>query len=437
MHERKRWGLWYDTGTGKTLAALQFLDEAQPWPALVLCPLSIVEEAWHGDYAKFVFSFPATFLAGTRKVSDLDRTGVLVTNYEALRCRSAEFHRVPWRCVILDESTRIMNHRAQVTKAVIQITHNPTCEYVFAMSGYPTPKGLLDFWSQVDSFEPGHLESTFWAYRAKHFFRPRPYLLDWLWQEKPQHRDRIIDEVREVSTFCKKEECLDLPEQVFETRTCTLGKEEKAAYEAMLRDWIVELGKGTIVGASAIAELMKLRQITAGIAKTDIGWVTIGETKLRSLVELRQDIGAKPVLIVGQFRFEIERIHAEMKAESWTPAILYGGMSEAARTESIRGFQEGRFDTLVVHPESAGHGLTFVHCSDMIFASLDYNYENHYQVMQRIHRIGQRNACTYYFLMARDTVDYDIYDNLSRKESLGTKVVQRFYEAQREKAEIR
>lgn len=62
----------------------------------------------------------------------------------------------------------------------------------------------------------------------------------------------------------------------------------------------------------------------------------------------------------------------------------------------------------------------------MIFASLGYSYEQHYQVMQRIHRIGQGESCTYHYLVSPDTIDAQILECLTKKKSMNTDIIEGF-----------
>lgn len=51
------------------------------------------------------------------------------------------------------------------------------------------------------------------------------------------------------------------------------------------------------------------------------------------------------------------------------------------------------------------------------------NYATYSQSLARIHRIGQRNTCTYIHLVAENTVDSTILKSLSKKEDLAKTVV--------------
>jgi SNF2 family DNA or RNA helicase len=438
----KRFGLFLDTGTGKTATALTVLRESRPFPALVLCPLTIVGPAWLRDAEVFAPDLRMVSAAGGKKkryaaLQAIERgeADVLVVNYEAMRADVHAFLLQHWKCVIMDESTRAMNPRSKTALACHKLCNSPGVEWVTVMSGCPRPNSPLELWSQIHCVDPGALEPTYWAHRASRAYQPNPRSAAWLWVIRPGEEDRLAEDVGRVSRFLRKEECLDLPEVTHEVREVELGREEKRVYKEFLANWIVRLDEGEVIGQSALAELMKLRQFTAGIVKTRQGtWADVGDTKLKALLELMQDIGrdphgrSKPVVIVGEFRRELERSHEALQDSGRRGGILYGGVPQGERGALVQGFQGGALEYLCVHPAAAGHGLTLTASSDMIFLSHGYSYENYYQVMQRIHRIGQEQPCTYYHLMAKDTIDQDVLGVLEKKQSADQEFVRRFRE---------
>jgi SNF2 family DNA or RNA helicase len=54
----------------------------------------------------------------------------------------------------------------------------------------------------------------------------------------------------------------------------------------------------------------------------------------------------------------------------------------------------------------------------MVFYSLDYSMSNFEQTKARIHRVGQRNPCTYISLVAAGTVDEKVLKALRDKADL-------------------
>ena len=73
-------------------------------------------------------------------------------------------------------------------------------------------------------------------------------------------------------------------------------------------------------------------------------------------------------------------------------------------------------------------GVTLTAADTCVYYSKTYNYATYEQSLSRIHRIGQRNVCTYIDLMVDDSVDERITNALRKKEDLATKIVDNWKE---------
>lgn len=73
--------------------------------------------------------------------------------------------------------------------------------------------------------------------------------------------------------------------------------------------------------------------------------------------------------------------------------------------------------------QTAGLGITLTAADTAIFYSLDFSYANYEQCRARIHRLGQKNACTYLHLVARNTVDEKVLKALKDKKNIADEVV--------------
>jgi len=230
-------------------------------------------------------------------------------------------------------------------------------------------------------------------------------------------KEAIIDRVSHQAFSIRKDDCLDLPDRVYETRSIYMDEAQQAAYDQMKRDNILEFKGHTTLGANELSKLMKLRQITAGFTITTSGLpVLISDTKINALKELLEEIPEdKQVIIWCQFHWEIERLKKEFKGDNFT---LYGRMPQKEKEDAILGFQEGKKRLLIAHPLSGGMGLTFTNCSYIIWFSLSYSQEQYSQANDRIYRIGQKNKCTYFLLLAKKTIDEVIYKILNKKADL-------------------
>ena len=72
--------------------------------------------------------------------------------------------------------------------------------------------------------------------------------------------------------------------------------------------------------------------------------------------------------------------------------------------------QESNSVTLVQY-QAGAMGLNLQKCNKIIYFSLPERSELFEQSKKRTHRIGQSKPCFYYIMMAKGTVERDIYEN--------------------------
>ena len=189
-------------------------------------------------------------------------------------------------------------------------------------------------------------------------------------------------------------------------------------YKEMKTHLVAEFRDKQIAVQLALTKFIKLRQITAGFIYdkeegTQVAYQVQNPSKLRELKSTLEELGNQQVIIWVQFHQEVFDVLSLLGDRAVT---LYSGTD--SKLDSIDRFKAGQVQYLIAHPRSAGHGLTFVNASTSIFYSIDYSYEAHYQARERIHRIGQKNACLYIYLLADQTIDQDIYKVLTKKQTL-------------------
>ena len=77
--------------------------------------------------------------------------------------------------------------------------------------------------------------------------------------------------------------------------------------------------------------------------------------------------------------------------------------------------EDGRADRSL---KAASQGITLTRASNVAFLELDWTPARHDQAEDRLHRIGQENAVTAWYLLAPDTIDEMMAEVLARKRSL-------------------
>ena len=94
------------------------------------------------------------------------------------------------------------------------------------------------------------------------------------------------------------------------------------------------------------------------------------------------------------------------------------------REEQVHSFQDDpETQVFIGQIATAGLGITLTASSTMVFYSLDYSMSNFEQTKALIHRAGQKNNCTYIYLIARNTVDEKVLQALQNKANLAKNLI--------------
>ena len=79
---------------------------------------------------------------------------------------------------------------------------------------------------------------------------------------------------------------------------------------------------------------------------------------------------------------------------------ITGSVSEEERQKAVEEFQSGEKKVIVCTISAGGVGLTLTRSDIVVFNDFDYTAANMRQAEDRIWRIGQRNACSIYYIYA-------------------------------------
>ena len=399
------YGVFADTGTGKTIMGLEIAKNYNK--TLILCPLSVIETAWIDDCKEFYPELSVINCWGNSQKERLNAlhedVSVYVMNYESFKILKREIISMKFDCMIIDESSVMKNMTSQITNELLEMVD--VIPHRFVLSGTPTPNHNSEIFPQMKFVDAEVFGNNYYGFLAKYFSQDMADPHHWF--QTDDNKNAYFNRLNSKSVFLKKEDCVDLPEKVFEIKRFDLGKEQKRYYEDMvqnIRDNINSWSKFEFT-----AKLMKLREITSGFVINKDNTITDFETNKDKILEQSLDeIGEKPVIIWCQFTHEIERL-----------AEKYNGIALTSKTKNrddiIRQFKNGQIKRLFTHPKLLGKGLTFVNCTYNIYYSLSFSYEDFKQSQDRIHRIGQTNKCTYIILQGKNTIDEKIYGCLKRK----------------------
>lgn len=399
------YGLFLDTGCGKTLCGLEIAKHLGK--TLVLCPLSIIETAWIDDCHKFYPELKIVNCWGNSKEERLSALNsiadIYVMNYETFKILKNNIRGMDFQCMIVDESSVMKNMKSQITTDILSCVDYIPRRYV--LSGCPTPNHNSEIFPQIKFCNSDIFGNNYLGFQATYFHQDlqNPHI----WYQTQDDKDRFYKRLSDVSVFVNKEDCIDLPEKLFLVKEFDLGKDQRRYYNDIVHDIRQHINEWSKFEFTA--KLMKLREVVSGFVIQKDGGITDFDTAKDKLLEdTLSEIGNNQVIIWCQFIHEIERL-----------AQKYDGVALTSKTKDrdniIRQFKDGDIKLLFAHPKLLGKGVTFTNCTYNIYYSLSFSYEEFKQSQDRIHRIGQQNKCTYIILQGKDTIDCIIYNCLQRK----------------------
>ena len=327
----------------------------------------------------------------------------------------------------IDESTTIKTPTASRTKNAIKISKLAKVRRI--MTGSPVTKNPLDVYAQLEFLSPNITRQNYWAFKSRYAvmvrrnFGTRSTNLVVGFQRLPE-LNTIIDQ---YSYRVLKEDCLDLPEKIYTTRTISLTSEQVKAYEEMRRFNITEMDGKTMTSLSTLAALIRLHQITCGHVTFDDGDTKeIKSNRMNELLNILEEVDGK-VIIWANYRFDIKKIQQTLseKFGSDSVATYYGDTKDKDRQDIVEKFQDknSSLKYFVGNPSTGGYGLTLTAAHTVVYYSNSYDLEKRMQSEDRAHRIGQVNKVTYVDMIAEGTVDEKIVRSLRSKIDIASEVM--------------
>lgn len=423
--------LYMEMGCGKSITSVGITGRAylngKIKRLLVIAPKSIVG-VWQDEFGRFAdFSYSLSVLQGSsiqkaealRNISKLGLE-IAVINYDSVALVESEIMKWAPDFIICDESTKIKNPSAKVSKSVYRIAK--TCRYRMILTGTPIQNNPLDFFSQYKVLDDNIFGTSFYAFKNQYAVLGR-YNEPIGWRKLPE----LVEKAHSIAYRITKQEALDLPEFIDETRYIDLEPKAVKLYKDFVKDSYTELTGGEITATNVLTRLLRLQQITGGFLKVDgEGGRTenISSAKLDALEDIVDAAvsEARKLVIIARFMPEIAAICKMLENKGITYAKISGEIRD--RSAEVDRFQADKNCMVFVGQiQTVSMGITLTAASTLVFYSLSYNYADYSQARARIHRIGQKNQCLYIHLIAKGTVDETVMQALERKDNIAKSVV--------------
>lgn len=467
--------LFWEQGTGKTKTCIDtaayLFEQGKLDTVLVVAPNGVYQNWRRNEFtAHFpprLYSQTCAFTYQTKKARTkaheeearraLAHTGLLCVfmSYDALLTNAgAEFIKKLTRdkkrnmMVIIDEAHHVKNYSAQRSKYVRALTKH--AKYRRILTGTPVANNPFDLYSPVMFLHP-----TYWKQFSiggigafRHHFG--------IWEKGFNGKTgrefetciayKNLEELKTwlapISSRVTKDEVLDLPPKLYTTHYFELSPGQRALYETLKKEFLVQMQSGEEVSAPlAIVRLLRLQQIICGYVAVGQDEVTRDEEgellrkeqhielipgpnpRLAALADVVDGIDHKAI-IYARFRKDIDLICGMMEATGRNYVRLDGSTKDHMRQRAVERFQDPQDEVqfLVANPAVAGEGLTLHAARTVVFYNNSFKLVERLQAEDRAHRIGQMHPVTYIDLVAEDTVDEKVVDALQRKRDVATLV---------------
>lgn len=405
--------LFMEQGTGKTFPILFRLAELAQSDriakALIVAPKAVCE-SWHAKIK----------LLSKEQQINLSKIQLDIVSYE-LVWRRKEYMTTHYDAVVCDESHYIKSTKAKRTKACMALAAK--AKYRYILTGTPTSNGqLCNLWSQFATIDPVEYK----ARNGKSYIYPKcfggdsyyrwiervAYLDKWHKPYKYKDVDKIQSVMGEKSYRITKSECLDLPEKLpDEILYCEMPSKTKRDYKEMVKhSAIVALDT---LASNPLTRSLRLRQICSGFLDTENNAsVDYPCTKLDVLKNFLSDYDRKFVIFC-EFRKSIDSVQSllsKMKIKSVT-------LDGRSKGDEWCKFQEDEtVQAIVCQYQSGSAGIDLYAANLCIFFEPTLRSDLLEQARDRIHRVGQKNPCSYYHLLTSDTIEFAIYRALQNYE---------------------
>lgn len=412
-----------DMGMGKTsivLTAIMELiyDRFEVNKVLIIGPLRVARTTWPEEIKKWehLKGLRYSVVVGTaaeRKAALKEDADVYIINRE----------NVPWLIeqsgmpfdydmVVIDELSSFKSWQSKRFRSLMKV--RPQVKRIVGLTGTPSSNGLMDLFAEFKVLDMGKRLGRFIGQYREWYFKPDRMngSIVYTYKLLPGAEEAIYEKISDITISMKGTDYLDMPELISTEYKVYLDEEEKAKYQALKEELVLQLPGGEVTAANAASLSGKLSQLANGAIYDDDGSVNIfHQKKLDGLEDLIESANGKPMLVAYWFKHDLSRITERLSQLG----VHYEKLDSGA---SIQRWNKGQIDVGLIHPQSAGHGLNLQSGGNiMIWFGITWSLELYQQTVARLWRQGQtEKTVSVIHIITDGTVDERILKALEAKD---------------------
>lgn len=409
--------IFHEQGLGKTKVAIDlivhWLAQKQLDTALVVAKKGLIDN-WQRELAAHSQLTPRVLTnsrSGNFYVFN-SPARVMLAHYEAVKSereRMQLFLRTRNVGVILDESTKIKNPDAALTKTFLEL--GPLFTRRVIMSGTPVSNRPQDIWSQIKFLDGGvSLGADFGEFKRSVNLSNDLAGANGRQEALELQLERIFHSISGFSVRETKASAeINLPEKVvhtvvteWEPRQLEMYRQVRESLQAIvIQDGELIADESDVV----LKRLLRLVQVTSNPNLIDASY-QVEPGKLEVLLDLVSSIirDGEKCIVWTSFIGNVEWLARVLRRHN--PQLVHGMLSTGEQTVAIRTFlDDPSAKVFIATPGSAKEGLTLTVANHVIFFDRLFSLDDYLQAQDRIHRISQDRVCHVHNLIMRNSID--------------------------------
>ncbi len=409
--------IFHEQGLGKTKVAIDliayWLSQRLLDTALIVVKKSLLDN-WISELAAHSQLIPRVLTNNrSRNFYVFNAPArVMLGHYEAIRSEAERidlFLRTRNVGVILDESTKIKNPDAALTRTFLQLA--PLFSRRVIMSGTPVSNRPHDIWSQIKFLDQGEsLGHDFQTFKRSVALSNDLSDVEDGQRALEMQLHRIFNSISGFSVRETKATAeIQLPEKVVHSVATEWEPRQHDLYRQVresLRAIVVQDGQ-LIADESEVVlkRLLRLVQVASNPNLIDASY-QLEPGKLEALLELVSSVvkEGNKCIIWTSFVDNVEWLARILRRHN--PQVVHGRLDTREQTAAIHNFRnELSAKVFIATPGSAKEGLTLTVANHVIFYDRLFSLDDYLQAQDRIHRISQDRTCHVHNLIMRDSID--------------------------------
>jgi len=416
--KESRIALFMEMRLGKTLIAIRWalsqMHPIKPGRILVVAPLSVLP-TWKEELQKENYPSNLTFtLTGAKKrrleMVDSSPQGFFLINYEGLRVLP-ELTLKQWDCIILDESTRIRNPKALITKTLLTRSEHIPSKAI--LSGLPAPESPLDYFTQFQFLHTSFMQCyNYWQFRKRYFAL---YGFDWI--ARPGILGEIKRNVHEKSFVLTRKQVSIGSRKVYEKRYVDMTPKQKKIYNQVEKEFAYSIKERNISESTKWipVKFSWMTRIAGGFSPDG---TLLSLAKAREIESLfKGELKQEQVIIWFKHNQELHAVGKYLLEKGISTLPITGETNLAVREHYISLFKRRKVKGLCVQLKCGKYGVDWSNASTSIYYSNSYDMEDRAQSEDRIVHPIKTEPLLYIDLVTKDTIDEDVIMALRDKNA--------------------